>query len=269
MNSSRNGTNPNTKHMALIESMEQSGNWLFRWRSFLPLALYALAAPVALWAPDAWSPAYDAPAWWMACLAVSLLGLVFRALTIGYTPRGTSGRNTSEGQVAESLNTRGVYSTVRHPLYVGNYFMWIGLVMFVGNQWFTMVVTLLFWVYYERIMFAEEAFLRRKFEQAYLDWSLRTPAFIPRFGRWTSPGVTFSMRNVLKREYNGFFAVFVSFALIDALHGFREAGFELNEDVLSPHWVNLLAGAAVVFLVLRTLKKRTKVLDVAGREYVA
>jgi hypothetical protein len=33
--------------------------------------------------------------------------------------------------------------------------------------------------------------------------------------------------------------------------------------------VILLAGATVVFLVLRTLKKHTKVLDVEGREYVA
>lgn len=255
--------------MALIESMERSGNWLFRWRSFLPLVLYVLAAPIALWVPDAWSPDFASTGWWATCLAVSLLGVIFRALTIGYTPRGTSGRNTSEGQVAESLNTHGIYSTVRHPLYVGNYFMWIGLVMFVGNQWFTLVVTLLFWVYYERIMFAEEAFLRRKFGQAYLDWSERTPAFIPRLKGWTAPGVDFSMRNVLKREYNGFFAVFVSFALIDALHRFRAAGYHWDEAVLSEHWVVMLAGAAVVFLTLRTLKKRTKVLDVAGREYVA
>ena len=251
--------------MALIESMERSGNWLFRWRSFLPLALYVLAVPVALWLPDGASPDFQTSWWWAACLGVSFLGLVIRAITIGYTPRGTSGRNTSEGQVAESLNTRGIYGTVRHPLYLGNYFMWIGIVLFVGNQWFTLVVTLLFWVYYERIMFAEEAFLRRKFGEAYLTWSESTPAFLPKFSGWATPGVSFSLKNVLKREYNGFFAVFVSFALIDALHLYRATG----AAGLSEHWTVLTAAAAGVFLILRTLKKRTRVLDVEGREYVA
>ena len=250
--------------MALIESMEKSGNWLFRWRSFLPLVLYAWAVPVTLWLPDEVSPGYQESGWWLSCLAVSFLGLLIRAITIGFTPRGTSGRNTSEGQVAETLNTRGIYGMVRHPLYLGNYFMWIGIVLFVGNQWFTLVVSLLFWVYYERIMFAEEAFLRRKFGEEYLNWSNGTPAFVPKWGGWSAPGVPFSLKNVLKREYNGFFAVFVSFALIDALHGYRVdqiAG-------LSSHWSYLSAAAALLFLLLRTLKKRTRLLDVERREYV-
>jgi len=249
--------------MALIESMEQSGNWLFRWRSFLPLALYAMAAPVVLWSPDEWSPDFRAQEWWLGCLGVSFLGMLIRALTIGYTPRGTSGRNTSEGQVAESLNTKGIYSLVRHPLYLGNYFMWIGIVMFAGNQWFTLVVSLLFWVYYERIMFAEEAFLRRKFGDAYLAWSKETPAFLPVRWNWVPAGVSFSMKNVLKREYNGFFAVFISFALLDCMHHAR-----MDEQLdWSDHWMYLTAAAALVFLTLRTLKKTTRMLDVDGREY--
>lgn len=255
--------------MALIESMESSGNWLFRWRSFLPLALYGLAVPVAYWLPDGWSPGFQVAGWWLFCLGVSFFGLFIRALTIGFTPRGTSGRNTSEGQVAESLNTRGIYGMVRHPLYVGNYFMWIGIVLFVGNQWFTLVVSLLFWVYYERIMFAEEAFLRRKFDADYVRWSMKTPAFIPQFRGWVKPSVSFSMRNVLKREYNGFFAVFVSFALIDGIHCLASEDEAIHNQWISDHWVFLTAGAAAVFLLLRTLKKRTRVLDVEGREYVA
>lgn len=83
----------------------------------------------------------------------------------------------------------------------------------------------------------------------------------------------FSMRNVLKREYNGFFAVFVCFAWVDMLHGYRAAGLS-SEFFASPacifqdFWAYALAASFAVFLVLRTLKKTTKVLDVAGREYV-
>jgi len=57
-------------------------------------------------------------------IALSMFGFIIRAIAIGTTPKGTSGRNTKEGQVAESLNTKGIYSMVRHPLYLGNYFMW-------------------------------------------------------------------------------------------------------------------------------------------------
>ena len=253
--------------MALIEELEKSGNWLFRWRSFLPLALFVAAFPVVLlgWNTD---PAFTSVKWWGTCLVVSLLGQIIRAITIGYTPRGTSGRNTSEGQVAETLNTRGIYGMVRHPLYLGNFFMWMGIVLFTGSWWFSAVIALTFWLYYERIMFAEEAFLRRKFGQDYLDWSSRTPAFVPKLSNWAAPGVPFSLRNVLKREYNGFFAVFVSFAMIEAAHNLRQAQFDFSSPLLSDHWLFMLAGAAALFLLLRTLKKRTRVLDVRGREYV-
>ena len=40
--------------------------------------------------------------WIVICLVVSFFGLLIRALTIGFTPAGTSGRNTKEGQVAKN-----------------------------------------------------------------------------------------------------------------------------------------------------------------------
>ena len=137
------------------DELVRRGNTLFRWRSFLPLVL----VPPALWmgweAPD-WA---HARVWQVGCWGVGLLGLWVRAKTIGHVPPGTSGRNTSEGQVAESLNTRGMYSLVRHPLYLGNYLMWMGLVLATGRMDFALVVTLLYMMYYLRIAMAEEAFL--------------------------------------------------------------------------------------------------------------
>ena len=62
------------------------------------------------------------------------------AIAIGTSNKHTSGRSTKE-QVADALNTKGIYSTVRHPLYLGNYFMWIGIVMFTYNIWFVLVVS--------------------------------------------------------------------------------------------------------------------------------
>lgn len=256
--------------MALIEEMDRSGNWLFRWRSFLPLLLFFGAVPVVLWGDVEWSIMSASPdaswIWPLVCLSVGMAGQKVRALCVGYTPRGTSGRNTKEGQVAETLNTLGMYSICRHPLYLGNLLMWLGIVMYMGHVWFTVAFLLLYALYYERIMFAEEQFLRGKFGQAYLDWSAGVPAFWPALGRWKGPEVSFSLKNVLKREYNGFFALFLSFAWVDGLHAVREFG--VSEVRLQPLWWVLLAFAFAVFLILRTLKKTTKVLDVAGREYV-
>ena len=201
--------------MALIEEFEKTGNWLFKGRSFLPLSLYVLMAAIIGFQLDPFFQPFDLVSA-VACIAISLFGQLLRALTIGYTLRGTSGRNTKDGQIAEVLNTKGMYSLVRHPLYLGNYFMWLGIMVYVGNVWFVAVCSLIYWLYYERIMFAEEAFLRSKFGQAYLDWSVDVPSFWPRNLRWTAPDAEFSLRNVLKREYNGFFAIFLSLAVISA-----------------------------------------------------
>ena len=253
--------------MALIEEFDKSGNWLFRWRSFLPLVLYVLAAIVIVYELDEHQPTYEQN-WAIVCLVVSRIGQIIRAITVGYTPKGTSGRNTKEGQVAEVLNTKGIYSTVRHPLYLGNFFMWLGIIMYVGNWWFTIVCSLLFWVYYERIMFAEEFFLRKKFGQDYLNWSAKTPPFWPSFRNWKSAGWNFSMRNVMKREYNGFFAIFLSFALLDVMKNYIHLGYSNWKTLLSPFWLYLLIFSFVVFIVLRSLKKYTKVLSVKEREFV-
>ena len=110
-------------------------------------------------------------------------------------------------QVAESLNTTGLYSVVRHPLYLGNFLMWLGVALFPRSLSFVAAVVFAFWLYYERIMIAEEAFLRERFGERFDAWADRTPAFIPSLRRWTRPRLAFSLRKVLRKEYNGLLAV--------------------------------------------------------------
>jgi len=250
--------------MALIEELEQTGNWLFKGRSYFPLFLYALMAGVIGMEWDPYFREFD-PIVASICIGISMLGLVIRALTIGYTPRGTSGRNTKAGQVAEVLNEKGMYSLVRHPLYLGNFFMWLGIMISVGNAWFTMVCCLLYWLYYERIMFAEEAFLRRKFVNTYLEWSKGVPSFWPRNLAWQSPDVSFSLRNVLKREYNGFFAVFLSLTLVSSGKNYAHDGWQGWDVLIEPFWMWSTVGAFVVFITFRSLKRYTRILHVEGR----
>lgn len=74
--------------MAMIEELERTGNWLFKGRSFFPLVLYVLMAAVILLKWDPLFQAFNATTAW-SCIAISMLGQLIRALTIGYTPRGT------------------------------------------------------------------------------------------------------------------------------------------------------------------------------------
>ncbi|MFP5436739.1 MAG: methyltransferase family protein [Bacteroidia bacterium] len=146
--------------MALPEELKKSGDWLFRNRSFLPLAALFFAILVYIEKlfiqQEIASVRYFLPEEFdFFCLSVSLLGLLIRIYTVGYTPKDTSGRNTF-GQLAERLNTTGLYSIVRHPLYLGNFFMWMGIALMTQNCWFIISFSLAYWIYYERIMYAEE-----------------------------------------------------------------------------------------------------------------
>lgn len=251
---------PGVRTLALRDEMEAAGGWLFRWRGVLPLALVGLML-LALRDHHALGGRDDLERLWgLGCLGVSLLGLALRVLTIGHSPRGTSGRNTHR-QRAEVLNTTGLYSVVRHPLYVGNFLMALGVVLVPHAAWLVLVYALLFALYYERIMLAEEAFLRDRFADAFEDWAARTPAFLPNPLLWRPAALPFSARNVLRREYNGLFAVVAAMALLQMVGSVVLTG----APQLAPPWPALLGLTASIWLVLRTLKRHTALLDVDGR----
>ena len=186
--------------MPLIEEMQSSGRWLFRRRSYVPLVMVTLLAiGVAEFRYPFGSHALDT-GWEFICLGLSLAGLAARAATVGFAPRHTSGRNTSK-QVADTLNTTGMYSIVRNPLYLGNYLVGLGPALFLREWWIPIIYTLVFMLYYERIVFAEEGFLREKFAQAYMDWAAATPAFVPRLRQWKRPAISFNIRKVCRQEH--------------------------------------------------------------------
>jgi len=243
--------------MPLKEEFEKAGNKLFRWRSYLPLLILPLII-VPLLPPEIESPIDDI--WDGLCLFISLTGLTLRILTVGYAPIGTSGRNTRK-QKAEKLNTIGMYSIVRHPIYFGNLLIWLGMIMFSKSIWCVLVSLLLFWLYYERIMFAEEEFLRKKFGDGYVRWAERTPAFIPKFSNWQPSEVKFSMKSVLSREYSTFFIISLFFVFMDSFEDTIQDGlFEIDL-----FWKVLLIIATFSYLFIRFLKKRTTFLKEHGR----
>jgi protein-S-isoprenylcysteine O-methyltransferase Ste14 len=245
--------------MALREEMEKAGHWLFRWRSYLPLLFIALSLVAFREFQYPMGNETLDDIWEIVCLAVSMSGIILRMITVGCVPEGTSGRNT-KSQVAHVLNTTGMYSVVRNPLYLGNFIIWFGLSLFVRVWWLSLIIILVFWIYYERIIFAEEEFLRNKFGQQYLEWAGKTPAFIPKISQWQSSSYPFSLRTALKGEYSGFFAIVVIFTFMEIVGDYMVTG-KVEYD---PMWQIISLSGLCIYIVLRVMKK-TGMLDVEGR----
>lgn len=243
--------------MALVHSFEKNGNTLFKYRGQIPVVLFLLSIPAIYFTDYQFIDSCEHLdlILLITCAVFSFAGQVIRAIAIGTSNKHTSGRNTKE-QVAEALNTKGIYSTVRHPLYLGNYFMWIGIVMFTYNIWFILAVSLLFWLYYERIMFAEERFLERKFGQDYVDWSMKVPPFWPSMKNHIKTEIPFSMKTILRREYSGITATIIGFVFV----AFLREWFTTGEPKFKMIYGIVLAIALLITFILRTLKHNTKVL---------
>ena len=244
--------------MALVDEWEKQGNFLFKYRGQIPVFLFVIAIPFLYYTPN--NDLVDQFFWNVISVLVSILGFVIRFYTIGTTPKGTSGRNT-KNQIADFLNSTGIYSLVRHPLYLGNYFIWLGISIFTYNIFFIIVMSLLFWIYYERIMFAEERFLEKKFGKKYTDWSSKTPAFFPRTFNLKKSKITFSFRTVLRREYAGLFSLVISYSFIDL---FR-LSIKNNNISISPIVLQILIIVSIIVFVLRSLKHYTNILEEKDR----
>jgi protein-S-isoprenylcysteine O-methyltransferase Ste14 len=246
--------------MDLHATMREHGQWLFRWRGYLPvLAMVTVLIGLDRYRYLAGSKFFD-DLWQLGCVLLACLGLFVRAHVVGHAPKDTSGRNARE-QRAEALNTTGMYSVVRHPLYVGNFLVFLGVVSFLHQAWPMAVCVLGFALYHERIMLAEEAFLKQRFGDQFREWVARTPAVIPDLRAWLSPSLRFSLRNVLRREYNNVFGVVLAMFLLDAASD-SAAQHRLTTGYW---WDRLMIVGFVLWFALRTLKRRTEILRVAGR----
>jgi protein-S-isoprenylcysteine O-methyltransferase Ste14 len=173
------------------------GHWLFKNRSFTPLPLLIISLWVfkPLWVQTSWGVILG--------ISVTILGEGIRILTVGWSYLGTSGREAYLR--ADSLNTEGIYSLVRNPLYIGNIAIFLGLTLVYGNPWICLIMTLFLLTQYLLIVAAEEKFLVDKYGVDYQAYMKKVNRFIPKNFNFKVPQHPFSWVKVLLKENDSVF----------------------------------------------------------------
>jgi protein-S-isoprenylcysteine O-methyltransferase Ste14 len=179
---------------------------------------------------------------------VILSGILVRCITIGlvYIVRGGLKRNIH----AQDLVTDGIYQICRNPMYLGNILLLLGFGIFADSLLFLLLFFPLFCLFYYAIIKAEEDFLINKFGDQYIKYKESTNALIPNLTRINDAfaGRSLNYSTIIKKEYNSLALYFTG--IIGLLY--YKSLISLNAFVISAVIL------AIVYLIIRTLKKKKK-----------
>jgi protein-S-isoprenylcysteine O-methyltransferase Ste14 len=171
------------------------GRFLFRHRGWVPVPF--LAVPLLV---------HDQPtaAQWIAGIILMIVGESIRLAGIAAAGHTTRRRSRH----VEELVTYGIFAWTRNPLYVGNFFLWVGIVVVSGVFWFLPVAVLLFAAEYSLIVRYEEGVLESIFGREYLAYRQCTPRWVPRPPRKAATG-PMDWKRAFRSELSTFLAYVV------------------------------------------------------------
>jgi protein-S-isoprenylcysteine O-methyltransferase Ste14 len=143
------------------------GEKLFEWRDYTPIPLIILL----LFAAE--------PSVRSATLGTLFVvaGELLRVYSVAFIGSISRTRNTSS--TGSGLISRGPFSWVRNPLYVGNFMISFGMSVFSGVSWLMILTVLLFAFQYYAIVKYEEKLLTERFGAEYEAYMKTTPAWFP------------------------------------------------------------------------------------------
>ena len=175
------------------------------------------------------------------CFLVALIGIFIRIYTIAYRPQKMQ---------SNKLITKGAYSIVRNPLYLGNFFIFVGITMMSQSWEIVIANSLLMIIFYSLVVLYEENILREKFGEQYVNWAHRVNCFIPSLKGFIKPDSGFSIRNVISHEHDTWFLVVLCFVALEVIRGY----FEVNKFFLVSIWAILLSVATFFWIVCKFIK---------------
>lgn len=134
--------------------------FLVRYRIVLGIALVVLLF---------WQLGWRAENFWLA-FAVSMVGEFIQLWCFASLDKNST------------LAFRGPYSLVRNPMYLGRYFIILGMLLLLdsGRLAVIIVYTVLYWFYMTNRVKREEALLKEVFGQSYADYCAEVRPFLPR-----------------------------------------------------------------------------------------
>jgi len=178
--------------------------WIFNHRDYTPVPL--ILAALILAQPSA--------ATYVTGLAIAIVGELIRIWGVSYA--GAITRTTS-GPKAPELVVSGPYAFVRNPLYIGNFFIGIGMCIaaWPWMPWMLILVAAFYIFQYGLIISLEEEFLREKFGETYLEYTRHVPRVFPRLRPYRSGQKLIpSLKAALRSERSTFGSFFLVALLI-------------------------------------------------------
>jgi protein-S-isoprenylcysteine O-methyltransferase Ste14 len=227
----------------------RTGEWLFRYRSIVPLPLIAI---LFLCLRPGRIPSLQAVLV-AAGLLIALTGEALRIHAVGFASCGTSGRENF--LKARELNTTGLYSITRNPLYWGNFLIFSGLLIVYSNLTAWLIGVLFLAAHYHFIVLAEENFLSETHGDPYRAYCRRVRRWLPRFSNRQRPNRPFDPKKVVFAENDSLYNLAVTGLIILA---YRERIFDRtirNKTV----YIGLFLLLTMLYVAVKIIKKRKPV----------
>ena len=156
------------------------GKFLFKYRSFTPVPFFLFLLYFS-------KPNLK---WISIGICLLIIGEFIRINSVSYL-----GRDSRTNVIfAKELVTTGPYAVVRNPIYLGNFFIGLGIIFILGVKISLTALLYLvgFIIQYIAIIHEEEKYLKNKFGEIYLNYKKNVPCIIPKFTslfklriRWT------------------------------------------------------------------------------------
>lgn len=156
--------------------MFKVGNFFYRFRGYV---LGVLALLLFLFPPNRLPQSFSSIDFglcvlWFAVFLFYLFGITLRVYARRYIGEHTRGKVHD----AEILVNQGPYSYIRHPLYVSNFMIACGIILFHLGLSIATFVFIFVVVFFEIFLsYREDLFLEYRFGEQWREWSKNTSAF--------------------------------------------------------------------------------------------
>lgn len=150
----------------ILKNGSDIGEKLFRARDYTPVPFLLLAL------------LFERPK--VGCVTLGCFLILFGELIRIYSVSFIGGiSRTRKGSLGARLVTEGAFSIVRNPLYVGNFFIILGVCLFSSVPWLIFLGVSFFVIQYYFIVQYEEGLLVDRFGEEFQAYKAMVPAWIP------------------------------------------------------------------------------------------